>query len=518
MEESSTSSANGNGYQKQKIEEESVDPKVSQAIQGCILNGLVDLNLRACCLRLVPTELGTQLHGLRSLNLSMNQLGQLPSSMAGLGGSLTALDASRNSISGWEGNGEWIGNLHGLVNLNLMANQLDMFPADALAKLTQLISLGLKSNRIRELPSTIGHCSKLVHLFLTDNLLESLPKELVACTSLRKIQAASNQIAETPAELACMHSLEFCRLPCNKLTTWPSIMRAPHISWAALAGNPVTNRCVKTRLPELPEASLSEKDLGTTSSSDSRHLQVLGSLGAVSGASGDLKTAKISGCEDEVVLKTFLVDAEGQQYVSPDGRPEDELAAARYVSHNCLVRPLAIVKDLGDGTGRTGLVMAKADGQILGGVHSFTSVLRPPTLWRGEPVSAQWLAACFGDLSAALHHLHAECGLAHGDVFAHNVLVAADGRSTLCDFGAAFFYDRTDVDAPAFELQEVRAFGILLLEFLDRASRSEPPEDATADKAYRALQTLGKACKSDVQARPCFETVTKELRAIEKVL
>ena len=47
--------------------------------------------------------------------------------------------------------------------------------------------------------------------------------------------------------------------------------------------------------------------------------------------------------------------------------------------------------------------------------------------------------------------------MAHGDVFAHNVLVDADGRSTLCDFGAAFFYDRADPHCPRFEAAEVRA-------------------------------------------------------------
>ena len=81
----------------------------------------------------------------------------------------------------------------------------------ALGRLVGLVSLGLKSNRLRELPGTVGELSQLVHLFLTDNELTTLPAELVRCVSLRKIQASSNSIRTVPDDLARMPALEFCR-------------------------------------------------------------------------------------------------------------------------------------------------------------------------------------------------------------------------------------------------------------------------------------------------------------------
>jgi serine/threonine protein kinase len=41
--------------------------------------------------------------------------------------------------------------------------------------------------------------------------------------------------------------------------------------------------------------------------------------------------------------------------------------------------------------------------------------------------------------TAALDYLHSH-GIAHGDVYAHNMLAAKDGTTVLCDYGASFFY------------------------------------------------------------------------------
>lgn len=45
-------------------------------------------------------------------------------------------------------------------------------------------------------------------------------------------------------------------------------------------------------------------------------------------------------------------------------------------------------------------------------------------------------AKCTAD---ALAYLHGNC-IAHGDVYAHNMLEDPHGRTVLCDYGAAFFY------------------------------------------------------------------------------
>ena len=43
-------------------------------------------------------------------------------------------------------------------------------------------------------------------------------------------------------------------------------------------------------------------------------------------------------------------------------------------------------------------------------------------------------------VAQALEYLHSK-SIAHGDVYAHNMLVDKKGWATLCDFGASFVYD-----------------------------------------------------------------------------
>jgi serine/threonine protein kinase len=44
------------------------------------------------------------------------------------------------------------------------------------------------------------------------------------------------------------------------------------------------------------------------------------------------------------------------------------------------------------------------------------------------------------DTASCLMYLH-DNGIAHGDVYAHNMMASDDGTTTLCDYGASFFYD-----------------------------------------------------------------------------
>jgi len=444
---------------------------------------LTCLDLSDGILESLPADLGCSLPGLQQLKLSKNRLRELPESLGSLGTSLTLLDASFNQLA-TRFLGPWVGNLQSLTNLNLMKNSLTAVPPE-IGNLTKLVSLGLKSNSLTLLPPNIGNLSELVHLFLTDNKLQSLPAELVGCISLRKVQAASNCFERLPKELAAMPALEFIRLSCCKLVEWPAVLRAPRLGWCSMAGNPIANSCVKVRSPPLPSVAASDTCL----------VEVLGPLGNVQGASGDVQRARYRGEAEEVVLKWFLVEtAEG--YVSPDGRPEDELAVACYAQHLQLVWPLAIVLAT-PGSDRAGLIMRRAKGRVLGTAHNFTSVLRPPKLWDGQRVSAPWIRRCFGDVACALGYLHSE-HITMGDVFAHNILVTEEGCATLCDFGAAFFYDAAaGID---FERQEVRALGVLLQEVIERILDPAAP----ADESMR-LGEVAKCCADDrPQMRPSF--------------
>lgn len=58
------------------------------------------------------------------------------------------------------------------------------------------------------------------------------------------------------------------------------------------------------------------------------------------------------------------------------------------------------------------------------------------------------------DTASALEYLHRN-SIAHGDVYAHNMLAAESGEVTLCDYGASFFYDQEQ--RAVWEAMEVRS-------------------------------------------------------------
>jgi hypothetical protein len=87
----------------------------------------------------------------------------------------------------------------------------------------------------------------------------------------------------------------------------------------------------------------------------------------------------------------------------------------------------------------------------------------------------------------------------HGDFYAHNVLYRPEGGCLLGDFGAASFYPpQASGGANPFEALEVRAFGCLLGELLERI---EPEHDVLLP----SLKVLQLRCVAPVAAsRPRF--------------
>jgi serine/threonine protein kinase len=108
--------------------------------------------------------------------------------------------------------------------------------------------------------------------------------------------------------------------------------------------------------------------------------------------------------------------------------------------------------------------------------------------------------------SAALH-LHQQ-GILHGDLYAHNILHDAAGHAYLGDFGAASFYAQTAPQAESLEKIEVRAFGVLLAELLERIKWC-------GDEAKDQLQDLAaQCCQMHVLQRPRFVEVLHRLDAL----
>ena len=408
-----------------------------------------ELIVSRSCIRQLPRPL-TPWRQLRVLDLGFNRLTLVP---------------------------KCIGDLASLQLLNLAHNQLTTLPAE-IGKLTQLQVLGLRSNQLSALPAEVGELQALHSLFLTDNKLSELPGTLGKLRKLRKLQAASNCLTGLPAELfagAC--ELEMLRVPCNRIASLPATMAShPKLCWVSLAGNPAWSAGPATQreVSLVRDDDIAYDDSGTA-------------LGP-SGASGGVFAATWQG--RRVAVKRF-VDA-----VSPDGAPADEMAVARAVHHPRCVDVLAVAEPP-----HRAMVMTHIQGKPLGGRPGGKSLLRctypPDQRW---PTS--FAVRCALDVAQACGAC-AAAGVCHGDVYAHNVVVDADGRATLVDFGAAFAFPATcGID---FQRLEVRAFGLLLQELGDRCL----PE------RHEGLSALAAKCMdTTVAGRPSFDELDAELERL----
>jgi serine/threonine protein kinase len=177
--------------------------------------------------------------------------------------------------------------------------------------------------------------------------------------------------------------------------------------------------------------------------------------------------------------------------------------------HANLIPVLGKVKDHPAGT--NGLVMELIDLQFtnLGGPPSLASCTRDiyPADTRFELAAA--LRIAYGIASAA-GHLHAQ-GIMHGDLYAHNILHCGEGRALMGDFGAASFY-ASDNQTLAHSLQrlEVRAFGCLLEELIERCDAPEP-----ARGIMEVLADLKNGClNEESEDRPLFEEIVRILSVL----
>jgi len=109
------------------------------------------------------------------------------------------------------------------------------------------------------------------------------------------------------------------------------------------------------------------------------------------------------------------------------GRFEREARAAAALSHPSVVA----VYDSGEDRGDVYLVMERLPGETLA------------DRIRSGPVDPDWLVGIADDVLAALGAAHA-AGIVHRDVKPANILLAADGRAKVADFGIAKAYRRDD--------------------------------------------------------------------------
>ncbi|WP_426492230.1 leucine-rich repeat-containing protein kinase family protein [Hymenobacter sp. 102] len=394
--------------------------------------------------------------------------------------------------------------------LNLTGNALRELPTD-LHCLRRLRILFCSENQFTEVPAVLGQCPALemvgfkanqIHtlpgaalpprlrwLILTDNQLAALPPEIGQCQQLQKLMLAGNQLRELPPELGQCHNLELLRLSANQLPGLPDwLLHLPRLTWLAYAGNPFAEPAEAAALAHSPIREISWREIALQ--------HVLGE-----GASGVISQATWQ--NTPVAVKLF------KGAVTSDGLPHSEMVACiRAGAHPNLIAVLGKVADHPAGTEGLVLELISPEFGNLAGPPSFSTCTRDVY----APGTAFTLAAVLRiaqGIAAAAAHLHSR-GILHGDLYAHNILVAADGRCLLGDFGAAGFFDVTSPAAAALQRLEARAFGCLLEELLDLCPEATANDTTAQQLRYwqqRCLQPLG-------TARPSLAEVSQGLQGL----
>jgi Protein tyrosine and serine/threonine kinase/Leucine rich repeat len=432
-----------------------------------------------------------QLQGIKRLDLAAG-LTEFPIEIFDLADSLEILNLSDNNLRSLPAD---LGRLNKLKIIFLSNNNFEEVP-EVLADCPHLSMVGFKSNKIRVLGENILPLG-VRWLILTDNQLEQLPNSIGRLQSLQKLMLAGNQLRSLPDEMAACQNLELIRLAANRLESLPSwLFNLPRLSWLAYAGNPSCMANLSPTVPTIPWADLT----------------LLDTLGE--GASGVISKGlwhSPAQPPTAVAIKIF------KGAMTSDGAPADEMNACLAAGgHPHLVGAVGKIGDCPDN--RSGLILSliPPDYQNLGNPPSLDSCTRDTYVAETSFTVAMILQIAIG-ISSAAAHLHAQ-GIMHGDLYAHNILTNDRGNCLLGDFGAASSYDRTDpIASLALEKLEVRAFGCLLEDLLDRCQLPIAVGGASEDEhreklVLERLKKLQQDCLQTLPTnRPLFVEICKIL-------
>ena len=420
-----------------------------------------------------------QLAGVRRLDLAEG-LTDFPREIFDLADTLEVLNLSGNALTRLPDD---LPRLHRLRVLFCSDNPFTVLPA-VLGRCTGLEMVGFKANRIREVPAG-ALPPRLRWLILTDNRIAQLPAEIGQCHRLQKLMLAGNRLEDLPIELADCHRLELLRISANCFERMPNWLTSlPRLAWLACAGNPM-----ERSVPAMPQADVPWSQLQVG--------QLLGE-----GASGRIYRAVWQAPDAEpvpVAVKLFKGE------VTSDGLPQSEMAASLAAGAHPHLIPVA-GRLQGHHEGTPGLVMHFVPATV-------RTLAEPPSLASCTrdvyPATTVFTAAAVQRIAhgaaSALRHLHAQ-GLLHGDFYAHNLQCDAAGQTLLGDMGAASVLPSDPVAARALQRLEVRAFGCLLEELLERMD-----ENAGMSQREAWCRLRDDCLQEDTAARPLFADIAARL-------
>lgn len=285
------------------------------------------------------------------------------------------------------------------------------------------------------------------------------------------------------------------------LTHLEWLLQLPKLAFLGFAGNP----CSQTQQSAhaLPEVDWTD-------------LRVQSLLGE--GASGIISSAQWVPVQQDVALKLFKGD------VTSDGSPSmslcklykstglhfpgDEMNACICAgSHPNLINTIGTIR--GHASGKAGLVLQliPATYTILGQPPSLASCTRD-CYPQGLELSMAMITSILTSVASAAFHLHS-LGIAHGDLYAHNILINAQGHALLGDLGAATCIG---VDHPSklqLEYVEVLAFGHLMEDLCMRCKK----EELVLPQMGNLEQLWLKCVDKIVSDRPQFFDILAELKS-----
>jgi internalin A len=177
-----------------------------------------------------------QLSHLNELNIELNQLSTLPSSISALT-NLNVLKLGYNQLSTLP---ESISALPNLRVLDLSHNRLTTLPL-SISTLTNLNELHLFDNRLPPLPSSISTLTNLNVLNIGHNQLSTFPESISTLTNLNVLNLKNNQLSTLPSSISTLTNLNVLDIGDNQLTTLPSsISTLTNLDWLYLYDNQLT--------------------------------------------------------------------------------------------------------------------------------------------------------------------------------------------------------------------------------------------------------------------------------------
>ncbi|WP_019277419.1 leucine-rich repeat-containing protein kinase family protein [Vibrio coralliilyticus] len=388
-----------------------------------------------------------QLAGIQRLQLS-EQLTKLPREILTLSDSLEILDVSNNLLCELP---EWLTELTQLKIVFASNNRFTRLPL-VLGQCERLEMVGFKSNQIVRVAEE-SLPEQLRWLILTDNQIEQLPESLGHRPRLQKLALAGNKITALPKSFKNLLNLELVRLSANQLDVFPQVLlELPKLAWMAFAGNPFCERLSHNEsVPQISSASYSMN-----------HVLGQGASGVISHANWLDKDFDFPA---EVAVKVFKGE------VTSDGYPQDELQACLQAGHHTnLVKSIAQLSE----DNHLALVMELIP-------SDYFNLGLPPTLntctrdvFKPElTLSAEKIEYIVDQMLNVFSHLH-DNKVCHGDLYAHNVLINAQGEMIFGDFGAASVYDYlTDAQQQGVRRVEARALSHFIEDLLSVCDRND---------------------------------------------